>query len=93
LWTFVQVEGVEPTNNTAERSIRPGVLWRKGSFGTQSAEGSRFVESMLYHEYPLTGVPDRAAFPCDWPYAARRYNGSGPLSYNYQSRILRNLVT
>jgi transposase len=27
LWTFVQVEGVEPTNNTAERSLRPGVLW------------------------------------------------------------------
>ena len=47
LWTFVQVEGVEPTNNTAERSIRPGVLWRQGSFGTQSAEGSRFVESMM----------------------------------------------
>ena len=47
LWTFVQVDGVEPTNNTAERSIRPGVLWRKGSFGTQSEEGSRFVESMM----------------------------------------------
>src|SRR2546428_1491544 len=47
LWTFVQVAGVEPTNNTAERSIRPGVLWRKGSFGTQSKEGSRFVESMM----------------------------------------------
>ena len=47
LWTFVQVKGVEPTKNTAERSIRPGVLWRKGSFGTQSADGSRFVESML----------------------------------------------
>jgi transposase len=47
LWTFVQVAGVEPTNNTAERSLRPGVLWRKGSFGTQSAEGSRFVESMM----------------------------------------------
>jgi len=47
LWTFVQVEGVEPTNNAAERAIRPGVLWRKGSFGTQSAEGSRFVESMM----------------------------------------------
>jgi transposase len=47
LWTFVQVEGVEPTNNAAERSIRPGVLWRKRSFGTQSAAGSRFVESML----------------------------------------------
>ena len=47
LWTFVQVAGVEPTNNAAERSIRPGVLWRKGSAGTQSAAGSRFVESML----------------------------------------------
>ena len=47
LWTFVQVEGVEPTNNAAERSVRPGVLWRKGSLGTQSAAGSCFVESML----------------------------------------------
>ena len=47
LWTFVQVEGVEPTNNTAERAIRPGGLWRKGSFGTQREEGSRFVESMM----------------------------------------------
>ena len=40
-------EGVEPTNNAAERAIRPGVLWRKGSFGTQSPEGSRFVEAMM----------------------------------------------
>ena len=47
LWTFVQIAGVEPTNNVAERSIRPGVLWRKGSFGTQSEAGSRFVESMM----------------------------------------------
>jgi hypothetical protein len=47
LWTFVQVAGVEPTNNAAERAIRPGVLWRKGSGGTQSAAGSRFVENML----------------------------------------------
>ena len=47
LWTFVQVEGVEPTNNAAERSLRPGVQRRKISFGTQSEEGSRFVESMM----------------------------------------------
>ncbi len=47
LWTFVQVEDGEPTNKTAERAIRPGVRWRKGSFGTQSTEGSRFVESMM----------------------------------------------
>jgi len=47
LWTFVRVEGVEPTNNAAERAIRPGVLWRKGSFGTQSVAGSHFVEVMM----------------------------------------------
>jgi transposase len=47
LWTFVRHQGVEPTNNTAERAIRPGVLWRKGSFGTQSADGSRFVEALM----------------------------------------------
>jgi transposase len=47
LWTFVQVEGLEPTNNTAERAIRPAVLYRKGCFGTHSPEGSRFVERML----------------------------------------------
>jgi transposase len=46
LWTFVRVEGVEPTNNAAEQAVRPGVLWRKGSFGTQSQRGSRFVERM-----------------------------------------------
>ena len=47
LWTFVRREGVEPTNNAAERAMRAGVLWRKGSFGTQSATGSRFVERMM----------------------------------------------
>ncbi len=47
LWTFVVVEGVEPTNNVAEQALRPAVLWRKGSFGTHSAAGSRFVERML----------------------------------------------
>jgi transposase len=47
LWTFVDTEGVEPTNNAAERALRPAVIWRKLSFGTQSAAGSRFVERML----------------------------------------------
>jgi transposase len=47
LWTFVRHPEVEPTNNVAERAIRPGVLWRKGSFGTQSADGSRVVEAMM----------------------------------------------
>lgn len=47
LWTFVRVEGVEPTNNHAERMLRPAVLWRKNSFGCQSESGCRFVERML----------------------------------------------
>jgi transposase len=47
LWTFVRMAGVEPTNNTAERAVRHGVLWRKGSFGTDSPAGSRFVERIL----------------------------------------------
>lgn len=47
LWTFLAVEGVEPTNNAAERALRHAVIWRKLSFGTQSAAGSRFVERML----------------------------------------------
>jgi len=47
LWTFLHHEGVEPTNNAGERSLRHAVIWRKLSFGTQSAAGSRFVETML----------------------------------------------
>jgi transposase len=47
LWTFLDVAGVEPTNNASERALRPAVIWRKLSFGTQSARGSRFVETTL----------------------------------------------
>lgn len=47
LWTFLEVDGVEPTNNAAEQALRHAVIWRKLSFGTQSANGSRFVERML----------------------------------------------
>jgi len=47
LWTFAQVEGVEPTNNHAERLLRSGVLWRKNAFGCHSEAGCRFAERML----------------------------------------------
>ncbi len=47
LFTFVDFERVEPTNNAAERALRFAVLWRKGSFGSDSALGSRFVERFL----------------------------------------------
>ena len=63
------------------------------------------AKTALYHEATQTygdatdywnphyvGVPDRAQFLCDWPYAVRRYNGSGPNSFNYQARILLNLL-
>jgi transposase len=47
LWLFALEEGVEPTNNHAERLLRRGVLWRKRSFGSHSEAGCRFVERML----------------------------------------------
>jgi transposase len=46
LWTFLDGE-VEPTNNHAERVQRRAVLWRRRSFGTHSAAGSRYVERIL----------------------------------------------
>jgi transposase len=47
LWTFTREQGIEPTNNTAERALRPAVIYRKLSFGTQSASGSRYLERLL----------------------------------------------
>jgi transposase len=47
LWTFVTTEGVEPTNNASERALRPAVIWRQLSFGSQSHSGSTFVSRML----------------------------------------------
>jgi transposase len=47
LWTFLRVQGIEPTNNAAERALRHAVLWRNSSGGTASEWGSRFVERVL----------------------------------------------
>jgi transposase len=47
LWTFVDVDGMEPTNNHAERELRAFVLWRKRSFGAQSERGHRFAERLM----------------------------------------------
>jgi transposase len=47
LWTFVTHENVEPTNNHMERLVRRAVLWRRRSFGSNSAAGCRFVERIL----------------------------------------------
>lgn len=42
LWRFLESPGLELTNNTAERALRPYVIWRKTSFFTQSERGDRF---------------------------------------------------
>lgn len=47
LWLFAGIDGVEPTNNHAERVLRMGVLWRENGFGCQSESGCRFVERIL----------------------------------------------
>lgn len=63
LWTFVEVAGVEPTNNAAERALRPAVGWRKGGYGTDSRAGSQFVERIL--TVTATGrQPERKVLPC-----------------------------
>jgi transposase len=43
LWTFLEIDGVEPTNNHAERSLRPLVIWRKKYFFTRSDYGTEYV--------------------------------------------------
>ena len=52
-----------------------------------------YEPTQYYSSAAYDGIPARADFLCDWPYAARRYNGSGVNSFHYQVRILRNLLT
>jgi transposase len=47
LWVFLAQQGVDPTNNRAERALRFGVLWRKRSQGTASTKGNHWVERIL----------------------------------------------
>jgi hypothetical protein len=51
----------------------------------------RYEKTQYYRKASYEGVPRREAIGCDWPYAARRYNGAGINSYHYQTRILQNL--
>jgi transposase len=47
LWAFVEVEGVEPTNNRAERALRGPVIHRKLSLGSQSEQGETTTQRLL----------------------------------------------
>src|SRR5262249_45822732 len=71
---------------TRKLTISPGTPAYVGApFGY---EVDQYYPTALYH-----GVPDRAEFLCDWPYAVRRYNGSGNDSFHYQTRVLLNLLS
>ena len=75
LWTFVRSNGVEPTNNHAERVVRSLVLWRKISFGSHSEKGFRFVERILTVTQSLK-LQGKAVFQflCDAVTAHRKGN-------------------
>jgi hypothetical protein len=70
-----------------QQNIREGI--------TRFYRGSKhtFEPTQYYKKADYHGVPIRKHIACDWPYAARRYNGSGINSYHYQSIILKNLLT
>jgi transposase len=78
LWTFVFADGVEPTNNVAERTLRPAVMWRKTSFGTQSKAGSRFVERILTATASLRLQDRHVLSYLSSAIAARRHNEPAP---------------
>ena len=63
--------------------------------GTPAYQGASisYQPDRYYPSADYANVPDRADFPCDWPYAVRRYNGSGNDSFHYQTRVLLNLLT
>jgi hypothetical protein len=52
----------------------------------------RFEPTLSHPQRTYSGVPIRAKILCDWPYAARRYNGSGLDSYHYQVQVLRRVL-
>ena len=67
-----------------KRDVTP---WFDGSNGKYKA-----TKYYNYVDPKFSGVPVRRNFECDWPYATRRYNGSGPDSYSYQALVLKNLL-
>jgi transposase len=77
LWTFVVEDGVEPTNNRAERALRFAVLWRKMMQGTYTEKGDRWVERILSlrETCRLRGIP---TFPVLVEAVTSSFNGQHP---------------
>jgi transposase len=85
LWTFVVEEGVEPTNNRAERALRFAVLWRKIMQGTYNEKGDRWVERILSvrETCRLRGIP---TFPVLVEAVTCAFNGQPPdVSWIYRN--------
>jgi hypothetical protein len=65
---------------------------RAGSTPVYDGAELRFEPTQYYKEADYRDVPVRKNIGCDWPYAMRRYNGSGLNSYHYQVRVLKHLL-
>ncbi len=75
--------------HAGSQDIRENVTtWYQGTASTY-----RSTQYYDYDRLDCSGVPVRRNFECDWPYAVRRYNGSGPNSYSYQALVLKKLLT
>jgi len=77
LWLFLEKEGVDPTNNHAERILRFGVLWRKRSQGTASEKGNRWVERILSVRQTCR-LQSRPLFPTRVDALQHYFNGTQP---------------
>jgi transposase len=77
LWLFLDVQGVEATNNIAERAHRFGVLWRKHSQGTCSEKGNRWVERVLSLRHTCR-IRGRPTFPLLVEAVACLFKGERP---------------
>ncbi|MBI5093615.1 MAG: peptidoglycan-binding protein [Candidatus Hydrogenedentes bacterium] len=58
-----------------------------------AGSSQRYRATKYHRETRYINVPIRANILCDWPYAARRYNGSGVDSYHYQTQVLLKVLS
>ena len=65
---------------------------REGQTSIYRGSRYKFIPTQYYSSGSYDSVPIRKNILCDWPYAARRYNGSGIDSYHYQVRVLKNVL-
>ncbi len=75
---------LEAGSQDIQKDVTP---WHDGTASTY-----RSTQYYDYDRLDFSGVPLRRNFECDWPYAVRRYNGSGPNSYSYQALVLKKLL-